>query len=239
MKSPRSLLIGLTVASLLGFSGSAVATAPPRGLGADAAALAVPDHPTGIRFLGSDHIVAAGRTVHVRGQVIGRAGDRRGALAGAVVKLYRQFDGNSAWVYLGSQRTTDGVFPQFNFATLGRMNAHFRVVYSGNATFTSSEGASWVSIFRLFHPVITDGAGAATLHGHVDPYYNHKPIALQKRSCATCRYVTVKRTTTGMAGAYSFSLPAPLHGRWWWRASIPGTVNFIASYGGAFSTHLI
>ena len=80
---------------------------------------------------------------------------------------------------------------------------------------------------------------AATLHGFVNPYYNHKVIWLQKRSCATCGYVTVKRATTGMRGTYSFSLPAPPTGRWWWRVAIPQTGAFIASMGGTFTTQRV
>jgi hypothetical protein len=94
-------------------------------------------------------------------------------------------------------------------------------------------------VYRHFNAGIKDGPGAATLSGHVDPFYNHKVVFLQKRSCATCNYVTVKTVPTGTGGVYHFSLPAPAKGRWWWRVATPATGAFIASWSGTFTTQTI
>jgi len=246
MKLRRSVLVGVTVASILSLSGTALAstTQPPARAGslASSASLAGSGaqnsaiHPTSIRFLVFDHMLAAGGTVHVRGQVASQVDGVRGALAGVQVKLYRQFNKSSPWVYLATQTTGNGQFPQFNFSTLARMNADYKIVFAGNDLFLPSENITWLSVYRLFNGAINDGQTAATLHGNVDPFYNHKVIYLQKRACAPCGYVTVKKSTTGMAGAYSFTLPAPGTGRWWWRVTVPGTGAFIPSKGGTFST---
>lgn len=197
---------------------------------------AVTRHHTSIRWLDFAHIRAAGASTTVRGQVVGSAQGGHGALASVQVKLYRQLDGNSAWVYLGTRMTDNGAYPQFSFATSARQNAHYKVVFAGNALFLPSQDVTWLSVFRLFNGAITDGQNVATLHGHVSPFYTGKAISLQKRSCAACDYVTVKHAVTGAGGAYSFPLPAPATGRWWWRLAIPGTTAFMPSYGGTFST---
>ncbi len=244
MKTTRAILAGLTAAALVGLPGAATASTPtdahqPSLVPALATThLAVTRHRTTVRYLGFRHIRAYGYTVGVRGQVTGRAQGRRGALAGVQVKLFRQLNGNSTWVYLATQRTGTGAYPQFSFPTLARQNAHYKVVFGGNTSFQPSQNTTWLNVFRLFNGAITDGSTVATLHGHVTPYYTGKPIALQKRSCATCDYLTVKRATTGSFGAYSFALTAPTTGRWWWRVAIPGTTAYMPSYGGVFSTQL-
>lgn len=230
MKTTRSLAIGLTAALVLGLSGTALAAQAPATREAQVV------HRTQIRFLPVRHIHPAGGTLYVRGQVASTVDGQTGALAGVTVKFYRQLHGNSNWVYAGTRTTGDGDFPGFTFSAKAGMNAHYKAVFVGNANFRPSQKSTYHTVYRLFNATITDGRGAATLRGHVTPLYTHKPIALQKRSCATCRYVTVKRTVSGTGGAYSFSLQAPPHGFWWWRVSIPGTVWFMPSFSATFST---
>ena len=240
MKTFRAMLVGLTSATLIGVPGAAMASAPVTlSLAASSPAslqLAVARHRTSIRFLDTDHIKPAGATGLVRGQVVGSSQGTRGALAGVQVKLYRQLDGSRTWTYLGSRVTDDGAFPRFAFSVLARQNAHYRVVFGGNDGFLPTEKSTWLSVYRVFNGAIADGPAAATLHGHVSPYYTHKDISLQKSSCDGCDYVTVKHAVTGVDGAYSFSLPAPAQGKWWWRLTIPKTVAYIASIGSTFST---
>lgn len=240
MKTIRATLVGLTAAALLGLPGVAMASATGGSAQLTASPatldLAVTRHRTSVRFLDFAHFHAAGENALVRGQVVGWAQGTHGALGGAQVKLYRQLDGNSTWVYLASQVTDQGSHPAFSFTTLARQNAHYKVTFGGTALFLPSAGTTSLAIYRVFNGVITDGSNVATLHGHVSPYYTHKPIAVQKRSCASCAYVTVKHAVTGAGGVYSFGLPAPATGRWWWRLAIPGTAAYIASYGATFST---
>ncbi len=242
MKTTRAFLVGLTSAALLGLPGAALANPPAQSSAPDQSTatmqMSVSRHRTAIRYLPFSHIRSYGSTVGIRGQVVGSAQGKRGALAGVQVRLYRQLNGNSAWVYQATRRTGTGPFPQFTFGAFARQNAHYKVVFGGNPSFQPSAKTTWLTVFRLFHGVITDGTNTANLHGFVTPYYTGKPIALQKRSCAACDYLTVKRTTTGTDGVYSFALPAPGSGRWWWRVAIPGTVAYMASYGGTFTTEL-
>ncbi len=243
MKTLRSVLIGLTATALLGIPGAALgASAAGPSSSADTGAalsrLAAARHSTSIRFLAFDHIRPASTQLGVKGQVAASVGGHQGALGGVQVKLYRQLNGNNAWVYLDTAKTSNGSAPAFFFNTFARQNAHYKVVFAGNSQFGPSGGITWLDTYRLFHGAITDGRGAATLHGHVTPYYTHKAISLQKRACAACGYVTIKKATTGNDGAYSFALPAPHSGRWWWRVVIPGTTAYIQSFGGTFTTQL-
>lgn len=234
MTKIRALLVGLTGLSLLGLPAVASAGTPSTGFDQ-----AVIRHQTSIRWMAFRHIHAAGAPMALIGQVAAFAQGHHGALAGVQVKIYRRLDGNSAWVYQGTRTTGSGALPQFRFETVTRQNAHYKVTFAGNASFAPTSKITWESVYRSFNGRIFDGAGAATYRGNVTPYYTHKPIALQKRSCASCSYVTVKRTTTGTNGAFSFALPAPPQARWWWRVSVPPTAAFLASYGGTFTTELV
>ena len=246
MKTMRAILTGLAATALLsapGATGAAGAATPSAGaaphLAQSLSRLAEAQRASSIRFLTFNHIRGANQYTTMIGQVVGEGAGQHGALAGAVVKVYRQLDGNSTWLYLGSTKTDDGAYPQFTYAVQARQNAHYKVTFAGDDTFAGSQGVTWLSVFRMFNGKMTDGPGAATLAGHVDPYYTHKTIWLQKRSCAACNYVTIKTTTTGVGGDYSFALPAPDSGRWWWRLAIPGTSAFIASFGATWTTQLI
>ena len=217
MQSTRSILVGLTAVVLLGLPTAALATAP---VGPATGATGVAKHTAGasittkrhvttIWWLDFSHMRPAGRMVDVKGQVASHRKGQRGALAGARVKLYRRLDGSSRWVYLGSQRTSTSSAPEFSFTTQARQRAHYKVTFAGDSSFGPSSAVTWVNVYRLFVGVMTDGGRFATLHGHVTPFYTHKAISLQKRSCPSCSYTTVQTKTTGTGGTYSFSLPAP------------------------------
>jgi hypothetical protein len=233
MTKMRTALVGLTAASLLGLPAAALASGPTA-----AVHPATARHVTSIRWMAFGHIHAAGSPMTLLGQVTSTAHGRHGALASVQVKLYRQLGANPNWVYLGAQRTGSGQVPRFRFVTESRQNANYKVVFAGNASFAPTGRVTWLEVYRLFNGKIHDGSGAATYQGNVTPAYAHKSITLQKRSCATCSYVDYKTGTTGLGGAFSFSLPAPPRARWWWRVTVPGNAGFIRSYGGTITTQL-
>lgn len=232
MAKVRVALIGLTAAGLLGLPAAAVGL-PTSGHQSNGR------HATSIRWMHYSHVHLAGSSFVMVGQVASRADGVRGALAGVQVKVYRQLDGNQAWVYLGVRTTTTGTLPEFRFTTESKQNAHYRVVFAGNDTFAPTSEQTYLSVYRSFNGHIIDGSGAATYKGYVSPFYTHKPITLQRRACATCSYYAYKSGSTGLGGVFSFQLPAPQHDRWWWRVTIPGTGAYIASYGGTISTQLV
>jgi len=231
MAKMRAVVIGATVAGLLGLPAAAAGLAGGH--------QTAQRHATTIRWMHFSHMHAADTSFVLVGQVASRVAGHRGALPGAQVKIYRQLDGNKPWVYLGARTTTSGDLPEFRFTTPSRQNAHYKVVYAGDASFAPTSAVTWLSVYRSFNGRIVDGSGAATYKGNVTPYYTHKAISLQRRTCPSCAYRPYKGATTGVGGAFSFALPAPLHGRWWWRVTTPGTSAFIPSYGGTISTELI
>jgi hypothetical protein len=246
MTTLRAVLVGATTAGLLGIPGAAFGTAPGPLAAHPEIRLAAPmdsapqaRRVTAIRWMRFGHIHAAGTTMRIVGQVTARSHGQYGALAGAHVRLYRRLDGSSRWVYLGTRATSTGPTPEFSFATVSRQNADYRVAYGGSPRFGSSSRLTWLTVYRLFNGHIADGAGAATYSGHVTPFYTHKSITLQRRTCPACSYRTYRTATTGVNGTFAFKLPAPSHGRWWWRVTAPGTAAFMQSYGGTLSTQLV
>jgi hypothetical protein len=245
MTSTRSILVGLTATALLGLppalaNASGGHATAPSGASKHTAGAGVTGkrHITTIWWLDFSHMRPAGRMVDILGQVASHRKGQSGALAGARVRLYRQLDGSSRWVYLGSQRTSAADMPEFSFTTQARQRAHYKVTFAGDSSFGPSSAVTWVNVYRIFSGVITDGTNFANLNGHVTPFYTHKAISLQKRRCPSCSYTTVQTKTTGTGGTYGFSLPAPAHGRWWWRVTTAGTGAYISSYGGTYTTQL-
>jgi len=234
MTKMRAALVGLTVAGLLGLPAAALGSAPATVVDQAAAV-----HKTSIRWMAFGHMHAAGTPMTIIGQVASRAHGTRGALAGVQVKLYRQLGASRTWVYLGSATTGSGLIPRFQFVTLSRMNANYKVAFAGDDSFGPSSDVTWLEVYRLFNGHIYDGRSVATYKGNVTPYYTHKPITLERRSCASCPYVDYKSGLTGTNGAFSFALPAPAHGRWWWRVTVPGNPGFIRSYGGTLTTERV
>jgi len=234
MMKMRAILVGLTAASLLGLPAVALASAPTTG-----AQQAVTRHSTSIRWMPFRHIQGAGFSITVRGQVVSHAQGKRGALGGVNVRLYRRLDGSATWVYLATHNTGSSDTPQFRFLTESRQNADYKVVFGGNAAFAPTSGTTWLNVYRLFNGHLYDGTSTATYKGNVTPYYTNKQITLQRRACVSCSYVDYRNATTGTNGAYSFALPAPSTGRWWWRVTIPGTTAFLRSYGRTITTELL
>jgi len=230
MTKMRVALVGLTAAGLIGVPAAAIATST--GVFHQSGSR----HSTSIRWLPFRHVHAAGAPMTLVGQILSRAHGEHGALAGVDVKIYRKLEGASTWVYLGTSTTDTGGLPRFRFVTPSRQNAHYQVTFAGTTSYAPTSKDTWLTVYRLFHGKIIDGTAAATYQGNVTPYYTHKQITLQRRSCATCSYVDYRKQTTGTNGTFSFSLPAPPSGRWWWRVTVAGTTQFMPSYGGTIST---
>jgi hypothetical protein len=230
MSKMRVTLVGLTAAGLIGVPAAALATST--GVFHQEASR----HATSIRWLPFRHVHAAGGPMTLVGQIVSRAHGERGAVAGVDVKVYRKLSGTSTWRYLGTTTTDTGVLPRFRFVTPSAQNAHYKVAFAGTSSYAPSTKETWLTVYRLFHGRIIDGTASATYRGNVTPAYAHKGITLQKRSCATCSYVDYRQHVTGADGAFSFSLPAPPSGRWWWRVTVPGSTQFMPSYGGTIST---
>ena len=234
----HSLAIGLSAASLLAAPIVAVspafATMAPGGPEASTAQGPVAVTATSIRFLDFDHSRKFGGVVRIRGQVA--VPSLHGALAGVRVKLYRQYNGTSAWRYLAADVTSRTATPQFRFRTAARGNADYRVVFGGNSKAGRSRNATSVLVHRRITAKLEDRTGR--FHGRVSPGYSNRVVSLDKRSCASCGWRHVRSDRAGSRGGFSFDVNAPRKGRYFWRVSVPATRLFTRSYSGVFTTKL-
>jgi len=234
MNKFRAAVIGATAAGLLGLPAAALATAPASGVRQSAT-----DHRSSIRWMAFSHIKVARAPMTIVGQVVSSAHGERGALAGVRVWLYRKLDSGHDWVFLQRGVTSQGTLPQFRFATPSWQNATYKVVFPGSPGFARTSRNTWLEVHRAFGSHLADGAGAATFTGTVTPFYQHRSITLQRKSCLTCSYVDYKTATTGTGGTFKFYLPAAPVRRWWWRATVPGETGFIASYSATIVTQRV
>ncbi len=189
---------------------------------------------TNVRFLNFDHIHRFGTTARIRGQVVAKVGERRGAVAGVRVTLHRKLNGSNRWVRLDADRTNHRARPSFTFRTRAQTNASYRVVFGGNARLQRSQSVTGVAVHRAFNARLEDGSGR--FHGRVAPRYGHRTIYLEKRNCSSCSWGRITTATTSDRGRYSFKVGAPRTGRYYWRLQTPRTVKYVRSYSGIFTT---
>jgi hypothetical protein len=230
----RAALVGLLAVAVVAVPGVAVGSTG----GFSLAGAHPTQHSTAIHFLDFAHMRGSGIQTNIFGQVIGHEGGQHGALAGVTVTLDRRLVGTTSWIHQATDTTDTGTAPVFHFVVLTRQNADYRVTFAGTTDFAPSTATTWIEIYRFFNATIHPGGSTATLSGHVFPYYTHKPVALQKATCATCGFTTVKTISSGIDGTYSFALPAPGTGSWYWRVIAPKTDSFVRSYSGTYSSHL-
>lgn len=234
----RSLVIGFSAASLLAAPfvtvSPSLAAMPPGGVEASTARGPAAVTATSIRFLDFDHSRRYGGVVRIRGQVA--VPSLRGALAGVHVKLYRRYNGTSAWKYLATGRTSRTSTPQFRFRPKARGNADYRVVFGGNSKAGRSRDATAVLVHRRITAKLEDSSGR--FQGRVTPRYGNRVVSLDKRACASCGWRHVRSHRAGSKGGFSFDVNAPRKGRYFWRVSVRATRLFTRSYSGVFTTKL-
>ncbi|MGH3506087.1 MAG: hypothetical protein ACRDO2_02650 [Nocardioidaceae bacterium] len=235
----RTTLVGVTAAALLVTPAAATALAPADSAASGpttqvAPATTAARYNTWVRFLRFDHTRPWRSRVHIKGQVAARVDGQRGALRGVRVTLFRQLDGRTRWVRLASTTTSRTDRPKFRFDVRAKANADYRVAFRGNARFQPSRAATHAAVHRIFNARLRDGTGR--FRGRVQPNYGNKVIYLEKRSCANCGWHRVRSKRTSDRGYWRFKVGAPSSGRWWWRASVPGSTAYIHSISGVFTT---
>ncbi len=238
MRVPRSILAGVTVASLFVVPAAATASPPPSVVHqfAPQTMEQASRYDTSIRFLDFDHTRAFMTRTHIRGQVAATIAGRRGGLKAVRVTLYRKIAGTRTWKYVGATRTSRTDYPKFRFAPRSVANATYRVRFAGNDRLQPSRNVTAVAVHRNFNPRMEDGTGH--FHGKMGPRYAHRLVALEKRACATCGWRKVSTDRTGDYSRWSFKVGAPRDGRWWWRVSTPSSTRYIRSFSGIYTTEV-
>jgi len=71
--------------------------------------------------------------------------------------------------------------------------------------------------------------------GTVEPYVEGV-VKLQKKTCGTCKWKTVKKVKTNENGAYTTKIFTPRQGRWKWRVKVPASDGYATTKGATWTT---
>lgn len=117
-------------------------------------------------------------------------------------------------------------------------NASYRVVYAGNATYAPSQsGEAKLKAMRDFNAEVEERPQVAVLKGNINPGWDNKTVQWQRKTCRTCSWKTIAQKKSGDNGGWSFqgNYP-PLNKKWFYRATLAGTDQFVKSYSGVLIT---
>ena len=157
-------------------------------------------------------------------------------VGGATVTLERRLAGSDEWVALDDDTTSaEGAY---RFFTGIAGNARDRVLYAGDEVFeASASGEAPLKAMRDFNAVLEEKRKSAILRGNINPGWDGKVVRWQKKTCKTCRWRTVDQERSGENGSWSFRGAYPPAGKkWFYRASIDGTQEFVKSVSAMLIT---
>lgn len=78
--------------------------------------------------------------------------------------------------------------------------------------------------------------GRIVFKGNVNPGYGGKVVFLQRKTCKSCTWKAFDKTRTAGNGAWSFVVPAPRTGSWYFRAKASESTKFVTSYSPVLRT---
>lgn len=170
-----------------------------------------------------------GRPALLEGQVL--VDD--GALPDAPVTLYARPVGGDRWTRAGSTLTSSdtGLFEFDTVVPTGITD--YRVVYDGGLVYSSSGQTTRVQVARRVRDALVRlTSGDFRLRGSLAAPVRDKRVYLQRRTCSTCSWSAVSRTSTDPRSRWSFDLVGPTRrGTWFFRAVVPADSRFVTSYG--------
>ena len=156
-------------------------------------------------------------------------------LPGATVTLERRLAGGT-WSAL-DDKTTDEQ-GRYAFYSYVAGNARYRVSFAGDpVNDPSTSGTVRLKAMRDFNAEVVEKKQHAVLKGNINPGWGNKVVRWQKRTCATCRWRTIDKARAGKHGAWRFTggYP-PLGERWYFRATLDGTDDFVRSWSSTLVT---
>lgn len=170
-----------------------------------------------------------------RGRLTTTSGDPVG---GATIHLERMLTTDADWVrFTGADVATDAD-GYYTFFTYVEGNGRYRAVYEGDAVYAPvTSEPQRMRAMRDFNSQLVEKPKAAILKGNINPEWNNKKIVWQKRTCKTCRWTRIAKDRTGDKGSWRFSGAYPPVGKkWYYRATIDGTTEFVKSYSATLIT---
>lgn len=155
-----------------------------------------------------------------------------GALPGAEVALYARPAGYTNWTRLTTARTRsdNGVFRYTSHKP--SRNTDYRAVYGGDTIYAGTESKVRVNVRRNITSSLKQVSGSSfTMSGVVSPKTVGKTIRLQRKTCPSCSWSTIKSSTTSSTSTYRFGVTGPSRpGTWYFRAYTPSDSYFLTSY---------
>lgn len=157
-----------------------------------------------------------------------------GAVPNAAVKLYARPVGQSGWSYVASRRTSSNL-GIFRFDTHKPVRkTEYRVSYVPEWAYSASRAYVTVDVKRKITSTVTRaGDGTFTMTGTIAPKSAGKTVRLQRKTCGSCSYSTIKSITASSTSTYRFRFAGPAtRGTWYFRAYTPSDSGFLTSYSG-------
>ena len=183
---------------------------------------------TEVRWVRWHTRVVYGDTATLEGQVV----TQDGAVPDARVDLLAKEAGAQDWVTVDST-TSDSDTGVFSFTCLRpTRTTAYRAVFHGTLLYRGSEGDRTVEVARRVPDAMTQVApDRFRFEGSVEPRYAERPMLLQQKSCSSCGWGTVSRTTTTARSGWRFTIDVSgFTGSRWYRAVVPADDLYVRSY---------
>lgn len=183
---------------------------------------------TTIHWTRATRSLAYGEDGLLEGQVV----TEDGAVPGAAVDLYERPDGSEEWTLTASTRSDEesGVFV-FECLRPERTTA-YRVVHESTGLYGRSAEQRRMAVRRLLPAELRQVDDTSfVMHGRVSPRYAGA-VHLQRRSCGSCDWTTVRRTDTRRGTTWKVAFDAyPRRGDVWFRPMVPARGGYARSTG--------
>lgn len=75
------------------------------------------------------------------------------------------------------------------------------------------------------------------MRGTVIPKVAGTTVRLQRKTCRTCSWATLKSTTTTQRWAFRIAAPGSQHRTWFYRAVTPRDRHYLTSFSGTWKIH--
>ncbi|MQA63258.1 MAG: hypothetical protein GEU86_17610 [Actinophytocola sp.] len=156
-------------------------------------------------------------------------------LEDAPVALYARPVGWSTWKRVATGRTNSETVFRFASHKPSR-NTDYKVVYPGELIYAASSVTKRVGVRRVISSSMTsNGDGTYTMRGSVAPKVSGKTVRLQRKTCSSCAWSTVKSTKTSSSSTWAFRVTAPTSGSRRYRVYTPADSRFLTSYSGVWT----
>lgn len=158
-------------------------------------------------------------------------------LKNAPVELLARPVGSNTWKRVATRTTNSETVAMFRFDGHKPVrNTDYKVVYRGESIYAASSATTRVNVWRVIASSLrANSDGTATLRGTVAPKVAGRTVRLQRKTCSSCSWSTLKSTKTSSTSRWSFRITRPSTGAWYYRVYTPKDSHFLTSYSGKWT----